>query len=93
VFKGISMNYALEHTDLDRFTCEYDVIEVDCFFEPYSSNLLFAYVGGQLITEMLRDSVIQDFERQYEIACRAEAEEQKLSAALDRYYQKTGVIL
>jgi len=87
------MTYALEHTDLDRFTCEYDVIKVDCFFEPYSSNLLFAYVGGQLVTEMLRDSVIQDFERQYEIACRVDMEEQKLDAALDRYYQKTGVIL
>lgn len=87
------MDYALEHYDLERMTCNYDYTEVDCFFEPYSYNLLFAYVGGQLVTEMLRDSVIQDFERQYEIACRAEAEEQKLSAALDRYYQKTGIIL
>lgn len=87
------MDYAQEHYDLERMTCNYDHTEVDCFFEPCSYNLLFAYVGGQLVTEMLRDSVIQDFERQYEIACRAEAEEEKLSAALDRYYQKTGIIL
>jgi hypothetical protein len=87
------MDYALEHYDLERMNCKYDHTEVDCFFEPCSYNLLFAYVGGQLVTEMLRDTVIQNFERQYEIACRAEAEEQKLSAALDRYYQKTGVIL
>jgi hypothetical protein len=37
--------------------------------------------------------MIKALEREYEIACRAEAEEEKLSAALDRYYQKTGVIL
>jgi hypothetical protein len=82
------MNYADEHTDLERMTCMCDHTEVDCFFDPYSQSLHFAYIGGQLVTEMLRDAVIQGFERQYEIACRVEREESKLSAALDRYYAK-----
>ena len=62
-------NYADEHTDLERMTCICDFTEVDCFFDPYSQSLHFAYIGGQLVTEMLRDKVIQDFERQYEKAC------------------------
>jgi hypothetical protein len=86
-------NYADEHSDFDRMTCMCDHTEVDCFFDPYTDSLHFAYIGGQLVTEMLRDAVIQDFERQYTKACKEEAEEQKLNAALDRYYQKTGVIL
>ena len=86
-------DYADEHTDFDRMTCMCDHTEVDCFFDPYTNSLHFAYIGGQLVTEMLRDAVIQDFERQYTKACKEEAEEQKLNAALDRYYQKTGVIL
>jgi hypothetical protein len=81
-------DYADEHTDLERMTCICDFTEVDCFFDPYSQSLYFAYIGGQLVTEMLRDAVIQGFERQYEIACRVEREESKLSAALDRYYAK-----
>ena len=82
------MNYADEHTDFDRMTCICDFTEVDCFFDPYSQSLHFAYIGGQLVTEMLRDSVIKDLERQYEKACHVEREESKLSAALDRYYAK-----
>jgi len=81
-------DYADEHTEFDRMTCICDFTEVDCFFDPYSQSLYFAYIGGQLVTEMLRDAVIQGFERQYEIACRVEREESKLSAALDRYYAK-----
>jgi hypothetical protein len=81
-------NYADEHTDLERMTCMCDHTEVDCFFDPYSQSLHFAYIGGQLVTEMLRDSVIKDLERQYEKACLIELEESKLSAALDRYEAK-----
>jgi len=81
-------DYADEHAEFDRMTCICDFTEVDCFFDPYSQSLHFAYIGGQLVTEMLRDLVIQNFERQYEKACHIEREESKLSAALDRYYAK-----
>jgi hypothetical protein len=81
-------NYADEHTDFDRMTCMYDIIEVDCFFDSYTDSLHFAYIGGQLVTEMLRDSVIQDFERQYTKACKEEAYNDKLDAAIARYELK-----
>ena len=81
-------NYADEHTDFDRMTCMCDHTEVDCFFDPYSQSLHFAYIGGQLVTEMLRDLVIQNFERQYEIACKEEADANALDSALSRYYAK-----
>ena len=55
---------------------------------PLTQNLHFAYIGGQLVTEMLRDAVIQDFEKQYIKACDEEHYEQKLSAAIDRYESK-----
>ena len=83
------MNYALEHTDCERMVCDYDyIIDVDCFFDPYSQNLMFAYVGGIEISEMLSDKVIQDFERQYAKACQEEAYESKLSAMIDAYESK-----
>jgi len=83
------MNYALEHTDCERMVCDYDyIIDVDCFFDPYSGNLCFAYVGGVEISEMLRDTVIQDFERQYIKACKEEAYNDKLDAAIARYELK-----
>ena len=81
-------DYADEHSDFDRMTCMCDHTEVDCFFDPYTDSLHFAYIGGQLVTEMLRDSVIKDLERQYEKACLIELEENKLTVALDRYYAK-----
>ena len=82
------MNYADEHSDFDRMTCMCDHTEVDCFFSEYCGSLHFAYIGGQLVTEMLRDLVIQNLERQYEKACLIELEENKLTVALDRYYAK-----
>lgn len=83
-----------EHPELEMMTIMYcDVMEVDCFFEPTSQNLHFVYIGGIECNDMLRDSVIQALEREYQIAYRAEVEEQKLSSALDRYYQKTGISL
>jgi hypothetical protein len=81
-------DYADEHSDFDRMTCVCDHTEVDCFFDSYTDSLHFAYIGGQLVTEMLRDLVIQNLERQYEKACLIELEENKLSVALDRYYAK-----
>jgi hypothetical protein len=81
-------DYADEHTDFNRMTCTCDFTEVDCFFDSYTDSLHFAYIGGQLVTEMLRDTVIQDFERQYAKAVKEEVYEQKLSAAIDRYESK-----
>jgi hypothetical protein len=81
-------DYADEHTDLERMTCMCDHTEVDCFFDPYSQSLHFAYIGGQLVTEMLRDLVIQNFERQYAKACKEEAEANALDSALARYESK-----
>ena len=81
-------NYADEHTDLERMTCMCDHTEVDCFFDPYSQSLHFAYIGGQLVTEMLRDLIIQNFERQYEKACKEEADNTALDFALARYESK-----
>ena len=83
------MNYALEHTDCERMVCDYDyIIKVDCFFDPYSQNLMFAYVGGIEISQMLRDTVTQDFERQYAKAVAEEAYESKLSAMIEQYELK-----
>jgi hypothetical protein len=81
-------NYADEHSDFDRMTCICDFTEVDCFFDSYTDSLHFAYIGGQLVTEMLRDTVIQDFERQYTKACKEEAYESKLSAMIEQYELK-----
>jgi len=81
-------NYADEHTDLERMTCICDFTEVDCFFDPYSGNLYFAYVGGVEISDMLRDAVIQDFERQYTKACQEEAYNDKLDSMIANYELK-----
>jgi len=82
------MNYADEHAEFERMTCTCDFTEVDCFFCPYTLSLHFAYIGGQLVTEMLRDTVIQDFERQFEKACKEEAYNSKLDAMIDAYELK-----
>ena len=81
-------NYADEHSDFERMTCTDDYTEVDCFFDPSCGNLHFAYIGGQLVTEMLRDTVIQNFERQYAKACKEEADNNALDYALARYESK-----
>lgn len=81
-------DYADEHTDFDRMTCTCDYTEVDCFFDPYTDSLHFAYIGGQLVTEMLRDSVIQDFERQYTKASKEEAYNDKLDSMIANYELK-----
>jgi tryptophan synthase beta subunit len=65
-----------------------DHTEVDCFFDPYTDSLHFAYIGGQLVTEMLRDSVIQDFERQYTKVCKEEAYNDKLDSMIANYELK-----
>jgi hypothetical protein len=86
----IIRNYALDHPEFERMTCTCDFTTVDCFFDPYTDNLHFAYIGGQLVTEMLRDSVIQNFERQYTKACQQEAEDSALDLAISNYELKKG---
>ena len=81
-------DYADEHSDFDRMTCMCDYTKVDCFFDPYTDSLHFAYIGGQLVTEMLRDAVIQDFERQYTKACKEEAYNDKLDSMIANYELK-----
>ena len=81
-------NYADEHSDFDRMTCMCDHTEVDCFFDSYTDSLHFAYIGGQLVTEMLRDAVIQDFERQYTKACKEETYYNKLDSMITAYELK-----
>jgi hypothetical protein len=80
-----------EHSEFDCMVCEHpdaQGVDLECYFEPNTTNLWFVYIGDALITDLLRDTVIQSLERGYEIACRAELEESKLSAALDRYEAK-----
>jgi hypothetical protein len=81
-------DYADEHTEFDRMTCTYDQTTVDCFFDSYTDSLHFAYIGGQLVTEMLRDAVIQDFERQYIKSCKEQAYNDKLDAMIEQYELK-----
>jgi hypothetical protein len=85
------MNYPTQHPELDQMICEhYDVPgqDLECYFASEGGSLWFVYANGACIQELLRDTVIQSLERGYEIACRAELEESKLSAALDRYEAK-----
>jgi hypothetical protein len=85
------MNYPSQHPELDQMICEHHDVpgqDLECYFEPEGGNLWFVYANGACIQELLRDTVIQSLERSYDIACRAEAEESKLSAALDRYESK-----
>lgn len=85
-----------EHSEFDCMVCEHPDapnVDLECYFDAQTTNLWFVYIGDALITDLLRDTVIQSLERGYVKACKEEAEEQKLSDALDRYYQKTGVIL
>lgn len=84
----MTKNYADEHSDFDRMNCKYDHTDVDCFFDAYTQSLHFAYIGGQLVTEMLRDVVIQDFERQYAKASKEEAYNDRLDAMIARYELK-----
>jgi len=85
---------------LEKMDIDHDDISttLECYFCRESGNLWHVFVsqgtaGDLELYNVLSDTMIKALEREYEIACRAEAEEQKLSAALDRYYQKTGVIL
>ena len=86
---GVSMK--AEHSEFDCMVCEHPDapgVDLECYFDAETANLWFVYIGDALITDLLRDSIIQSLERGYEIACRAELEESKLSAALDRYEAK-----
>jgi len=85
------MNFPSQHPELDQMICEHHDVpgqDFECYFASEGGSLWFVYANGACIQELLRDTVIQSLERGYEIACRAELEENKLSAALDRYEAK-----
>lgn len=85
------MNYALKHPELDQMICEHHNVpgqDLECYFEAYTGNLWFVYANGALITELLRDSVIETLEEAYTKACKEEAENDKLDYALARYELK-----
>jgi hypothetical protein len=62
--------------------------DLECYFEAYTGNLWFVYANGALITDLLRDSVIQTLEEAYAKACKEEAENDALDYALARYELK-----
>ena len=85
------MNYPTQHPELDQMICEHHNVpdqDLECYFEAYTGNLWFVYANGALITDLLRDSVIQTLEKAYAKACKEEADNDKLDYALARYEMK-----
>ena len=85
------MNYPTQHPELDQMICEHHNVpdqDLECYFEAYTGNLWFVYANGALITDLLRDSVIQTLEEAYAKACKEEADNDKLDYALARYEMK-----
>jgi hypothetical protein len=85
------MNYPMQHTDLDQMICEHHDVpgqDLECYFEAYTGNLWFVYANGACIQELLRDTVIQTLESAYTKACKEEAYNDKLDAAIARYELK-----
>jgi hypothetical protein len=80
-----------EHAEFDCMVCEHPDApgaDLECYFEPESGNLWFAYIGDAHITELLRDTVIQSLERGYAKAIQEQIENDKLDYALARYESK-----
>jgi len=80
-----------EHAEFDCMVCSHpDAPDVDleCYFDAQSTNLWFVYIGNALITDLLRDTVIQSLERGYVKACKEEADNNALDFALARYESK-----
>ena len=80
-----------EHIEFDCMVCSHpDAPDVDleCYFDAQSTNLWFVYIGNALITDLLRDTVIQSLERGYVKACKEEADNNALDFALARYESK-----
>lgn len=80
-----------EHSEFDCMVCEHpdaQGVDLECYFEPNTTNLWFVYIGDALITDLLRDTVIQSLERAYAKACQEEADADALDFALARYESK-----
>ena len=80
-----------EHSEFDCMVCEHpdaQGVDLECYFEPNTTNLWFVYIGDALITDLLRDTVIQSLERAYAKACQEEADADALDSAISRYEAK-----
>lgn len=80
-----------EHSEFDCMVCEHpdaQGVDLECYFEPNTTNLWFVYIGDALITDLLRDTVIQSLERGYAKAIQEQIDNDKLDYALARYESK-----
>jgi len=80
-----------EHSEFDCMVCSHSDapdVDLECYFDAQSTNLWFVYIGNALITDLLRDTVIQSLERGYVKACKEEADNNALDFALARYESK-----
>jgi hypothetical protein len=80
-----------EHSEFDCMVCEHPDapgVDLECYFDAQTSNLWFVYIGDALITDLLRDTIIQSLERGYIKACKEEADNTALDFALARYESK-----
>jgi hypothetical protein len=80
-----------EHAEFDCMVCEHpdaQDVDLECYFDGQTANLWFVYIGNALITDLLRDTVIQALERTYIKACKEESEQNALDFALARYESK-----
>jgi hypothetical protein len=80
-----------KHSDFDCMVCEHQDapgVDLECYFDSQTDNLWFVYIGDALITDLLRDTVIQALERTYIKACKEESEQNALDYALARYESK-----
>jgi len=80
-----------EHSEFDCMVCEHPDapgVDLECYFDSQTDNLWFVYIGDALITDLLRDTVIQSLERGYVKACKEQLDNDKLDYALARYESK-----
>ena len=80
-----------EHSEFDCMVCEHPDapgVDLECYFDSDTDNLWFVYIGDALITDLLRDTVIQSLERGYVKACKEQLDNDKLDYALARYESK-----
>ena len=80
-----------EHSDFDCMVCEHPDapgVDLECYFDAQTTNLWFVYIGDALITDLLRDTIIQSLERGYVKACKEEADANALNLALANYESK-----
>jgi hypothetical protein len=80
-----------EHSEFDCMVCEHpdaQGVDLECYFEPNTTNLWFVYIGDALITDLLRDTVIQSLERGYAKTIQEQIDNDKLDYALARFESK-----